>query len=58
MTLEWEVVVLNSPLVLSVLSKDVCVAFSFEASMMYGRWNVKWNVSDQRVRVNFKRGIV
>ena len=32
----------------SVLSEDVCVAFSFEAVMLHGGWHVKWNVSDKR----------
>ena len=32
-------------LVLLLLSVDVCVAFTFEASMLYGRWHVNWNVS-------------
>ena len=41
-------------LVLSVLSASVCEAFSFEASMLYGRWHVKRKVSDKRVRVNCK----
>ena len=43
---------------LSDLSADVCVAFSFEACVLYGRWHVKWNVSNVRVRVNCKRGMV
>ena len=43
---------------LSDLSEDVCVAFLFDASMLYGSWHVKWNVSGQRVRVNCKRGMV
>ena len=42
---------------LSVLSDDVGVAFSFEASMLWGRWYVKWTVSDQRVWVNCKSGM-
>ena len=45
-------------LVLSVFNEDVCVAFSFEASMLYGRRHVKWNVSDQRVQVNCKLGMI
>ena len=28
------------------------MAFSFEASMLYEKWHVKWNVSHQRVQVN------
>ena len=45
-------------LVLSVLSEEVCVAFSFETSICYGRWHVKWNVSDQRVGLNCNGGMV
>ena len=37
---------------LSVMSNDVCVAFYFEVSMLYGRWH------DKKVRVNYKRGMV
>ena len=44
---------LTVSLVLSVLSEDVCVAFSFESSMLYGKWQVECNLSDKRVRVNF-----
>ena len=33
------------PLALSVLSEEVCVAFSFEASMLCGRGHFEWNVS-------------
>ena len=55
---EWEVVVLYQTPLCSVLSEDVCVAFSLEASMLYGRWHVKWNESDQRVRLNWNRGMV
>ena len=39
---------------LSVLSEYVCVAFSLEAYMLNGRWHVKWNMFDQRVK--FKNG--
>ena len=42
---------------LSVLSEDVCVGFSFDVSMLYGWWHIKWNVSDQTVRVNCKGGV-
>ena len=45
---------LTVSLVLSVLSEDVCVAFSFESSMLYSKWHVKLNMSDMRVRVNRK----
>ena len=45
-------------LVLSVLSEDVCVAFSLELSMLYSKWHVKWNLSEKRVRVNCKPGMV
>ena len=34
-------------LVLSVLSGDVCVAFSFDASIFYGGWLWEFNVSDE-----------
>ena len=34
------------------------MAFSFEASVLYGRRHFEWNVSDQRVRVNCKIGTV
>ena len=44
--------------VLFDFSEDVCVALSFKASMLYGRWHVRWNVSDKRVRVKCKRGMV
>ena len=47
---------LTVSLALSVLNADVCVAFSFESSMLYGKWYVKWNF--KRVRVNCKCGIV
>ena len=43
---------------LSVLSEDVCVAFSFESFMLYSKWRVEWNLSDKRVRVNCKCGMV
>ena len=37
-------------LVLLLLSKDVCMAFSFEASMLSGKWLVlQWNVPDKSV---------
>ena len=49
---------LTVSLVLSVLSEDACVAFSFEASILHGRWHIKWNVSNQRVQVNCKSGIL
>ena len=45
---------LKVSLVLSVLSKDVCVAFSFESSLLYSKWHVKLNLSDKRIRVNCK----
>ena len=45
-------------LVLSVLSEDVCVAFLFESSMLYSKWHVQWNLSDKRIRVNCKLGMV
>ena len=45
-------------LVLSVLNEDVCVVFSFETSMLYGRCHVKWNGYDKRVLVNFISGMV
>ena len=45
---------LTVSLMLSVLSEDVCEAFSFESSMLYSKWHVKWNLSDNRVRVNCK----
>ena len=41
-----------------VLSEDVCVAISFEAPMLYGRWRVEWNVSVKRFRVNCNREMV
>ena len=36
-------------LALSVLSKDVRMAFSFEASMLYSKWRVKRIVSYKMV---------
>ena len=33
----------------SVSSEVVCVRFSLEASTLYGRWHVQWNVYDKRV---------
>ena len=49
---------LTVSLVLSFLSEDVWVAFSFESSMLYSKWHVEWNWSDKRVRVNCKCGMV
>ena len=49
---------LTVSLVLSVLSEDVGVAFSFESSMLYSKWHVLWNLSDKRVGVNCKREYV
>ena len=43
-------------LLLSLLSEDVYVAVSFEASTLSGRCHAK-NVSDKRVRVNYKKHI-
>ena len=49
---------LTVSLVLSVMSEDVCVVFSFESSMLYSKWHVKWNLSDKRVRVKWCREYV
>ena len=49
---------LTVSLVLSVLNKGVCLAFSFESSMLYSKCRVKLNLSDMRVRVNCKCGMV
>ena len=53
MSLERSGCPLTVSLVLSVLSEDVGVSFSFESSTLYS----KWNLSDERVRVNCKCGM-
>ena len=41
---------LTVSLVMSALSEDVCVAFSFESSMVYSKWHIKWKLSDKRIK--------
>ena len=43
---------------LLLLYKDICVEFSFEASVLHGRWHGKRNVSDERVQVMCESGVV